>query len=68
MITCEEPDVPTGSFVVGYDFNIHSSIEYNCEVGYILKGEAIHVCTTEGEWSGTTPICECKTQSKMILI
>lgn len=59
MITCEEPDVPTGSFVVGYDFNIHSNIEYNCEPGYILRGDPVHICTSEGEWSGTTPTCEC---------
>lgn len=60
MITCEEPDVPSGSFVVGYDFNIHSNIEYNCEVGHILRGEANHICTVDGEWSGITPSCECK--------
>lgn len=59
VITCEEPDVPAGSYVVGYDFNVHSSIEYHCEVGHVLRGEPIHTCTKEGDWSGTTPTCEC---------
>ncbi|XP_008192271.2 sushi, von Willebrand factor type A, EGF and pentraxin domain-containing protein 1 [Tribolium castaneum] len=58
LITCEEPDVPAGSYVVGYDFNVHSSIEYHCEVGHVLRGEPIHTCTKEGDWSGTTPTCE----------
>ncbi|KAJ8969501.1 hypothetical protein NQ314_001726, partial [Rhamnusium bicolor] len=48
----------SGSYVVGYDFNVHSSIEYNCEVGHILRGEANHVCERDGEWSGNTPSCE----------
>ncbi|RZC43271.1 sushi, von Willebrand factor type A, EGF and pentraxin domain-containing protein 1, partial [Asbolus verrucosus] len=51
IITCEEPDVPSGSYVVGYDFNVHSSIEYHCEVGHVLRGEPIHTCTKEGDWS-----------------
>lgn len=60
MIVCEEPEVPDGSYVVGYDFNIHSTIEYHCEDGHILRGNAVRTCTKEGEWSGSTPICECK--------
>ncbi|XP_074034332.1 CUB and Sushi multiple domains furrowed [Leptinotarsa decemlineata] len=58
LITCEEPEVPAGSYVVGYDFNVHSTIEYNCEVGHIMIGESTHVCNTDGEWSGIIPNCE----------
>lgn len=58
LITCVEPELPTGSYVVGYDFNIHSTIEYHCEAGYVLRGEATHECTAQGEWSGETPTCE----------
>jgi len=60
VITCVEPELPAGSYVVGYDFNVHSTIEYHCEVGHILRGEATHECTVQGEWSGETPRCECK--------
>lgn len=60
VITCDEPEVPVGSYVIGYDFNIHSSIEYHCEPGNLLIGEAIHECGSTGEWSGAIPICECK--------
>ncbi|CAH1169570.1 unnamed protein product [Phaedon cochleariae] len=58
LITCEEPEVPAGSYVVGYDFNVHSNIEYHCETGHILLGEVGHVCQSNGEWSGNTPVCE----------
>ncbi|CAG9857786.1 unnamed protein product [Phyllotreta striolata] len=58
LITCEEPEVPAGSYVVGYDFNVHSAIEYHCEVGHILLGDSTHTCNSNGEWSGTTPTCE----------
>lgn len=60
MITCETPHVPPGSYVVGYDYNIHSSIEYHCDPGHILRGESHLKCTETGEWSLDAPICECK--------
>lgn len=60
VITCETPHVPPGSYVVGYDYNIHSSIEYHCDPGHILRGESHLKCTETGEWSLDAPICECK--------
>ncbi|KAJ8968851.1 hypothetical protein NQ317_005360, partial [Molorchus minor] len=51
-------ELPTGSYVVGYDFNVHSTIEYHCEVGFKLIGEASHICGRDGDWSGSTPECE----------
>lgn len=60
MIHCNEPEVPVGSFVVGYDFNFNSKIEYHCEAGYILQGKAIHTCTKNGEWSEAVPTCRCE--------
>ncbi|XP_017772932.1 PREDICTED: sushi, von Willebrand factor type A, EGF and pentraxin domain-containing protein 1 [Nicrophorus vespilloides] len=58
LIDCEEPDVPSGSYVIGYDFNVHSTITYNCEVGHILRGEQNRTCMRDGVWSGSTPTCE----------
>ncbi|KAJ8682121.1 hypothetical protein QAD02_017913 [Eretmocerus hayati] len=59
LITCEEPELPVGSYVVGYDmYTIHSTIEYHCDDGYLLRGEAKHTCNENGEWSGELPYCE----------
>ena len=60
VITCETPNVPPGSYVVGYDYNIHSMIEYHCDPGHILRGEKQLRCLETGEWSGEAPFCECK--------
>lgn len=53
--------MPGGGYVVGYDYNVHSSIEYHCDAGHVLRGEPIHQCMNSGEWSGDPPACECKT-------
>lgn len=58
MITCEAPNLPPGSYVVGYDYNIHSTIEYHCDAGHKLRGESTLKCMENGEWSGDAPICE----------
>lgn len=58
LITCPEPEVPEDGYVVGYDFNVHSTIEYHCEAGHLLVGKSTLECTTQGEWSGDHPKCE----------
>lgn len=58
VITCETPNVPPGSYVIGYDYNVHSSIEYHCDNGHLLRGEAQLKCMENGEWSGDAPFCE----------
>ncbi len=60
LITCEAPHVPPGSYVVGYDYNVHSTIEYHCDPGHILRGESLLKCMDNGEWSGEAPFCQCK--------
>lgn len=44
-----------------YDYNVHSTIDFHCEHGHQLVGEASLVCQPDGEWSGESPKCECKT-------
>ncbi|XP_075158690.1 CUB and Sushi multiple domains furrowed [Haematobia irritans] len=58
LVTCDTPNVPTGSYVVGYDYNVHSKIQYNCDPGYVLKGDPILECMDNGEWSAEAPFCD----------
>lgn len=58
MVVCETPNVPPGSYVVGYDYNVHSTIEYHCDAGHLLRGEAQLKCMENGEWSNEAPFCE----------
>lgn len=60
VITCQEPEVPAGGYVVGYDFNIHSSIEYHCDAGHKLIGTSVLQCNNNGEWNSMPPECQCK--------
>ncbi|XP_058805446.1 sushi, von Willebrand factor type A, EGF and pentraxin domain-containing protein 1 isoform X1 [Phymastichus coffea] len=68
LITCEEPEVPNGSYVVGYDLYIHSTIEYHCEEGYLLHGQAKHTCDKNGEWTGDLPYCEYVDCGKVLAV
>lgn len=57
LITCPEPEVPENGYVVGYDFNVHSSLEFHCEPGHILIGRSSLTCTNQGDWDGEPPTC-----------
>lgn len=57
LIGCNEPEVPTGGYVTGYSFDVHSEVEYHCETGHYLTGDTIRVCLRNGEWSGSAPSC-----------
>ncbi|XP_015517072.1 sushi, von Willebrand factor type A, EGF and pentraxin domain-containing protein 1 isoform X1 [Neodiprion lecontei] len=58
LISCEEPETPTGSNIVKYDRNVHGVIEYECEAGYLMYGDARRTCGTDGYWTGDVPDCE----------
>lgn len=60
MITCDTPHVPPASYVVGYDYNVHSTITYHCDPGHILRGEPLLKCLITGEWDNEAPDCKCK--------
>lgn len=64
MITCETPHVPPASFVVGYDYNVHSTITYHCDPGYIMRGEPMLKCLETGEWDNEAPDCRCKSKHR----
>ena len=34
-----------------------SEVEYQCRVGYILKGDSERHCQPNGHWSGIAPYC-----------
>ncbi|XP_021968417.1 sushi, von Willebrand factor type A, EGF and pentraxin domain-containing protein 1 isoform X1 [Folsomia candida] len=58
LIVCDEPEVPNGSFVTGYDFSVGSEIQYHCEEGHVMVGGTeIRRCTLMGTWSGLAPQC-----------
>lgn len=59
LITCDTPHVPPASYVVGYDYNVHSTITYHCDPGHILQGEPLLKCLETGDWDNEAPDCKC---------
>jgi len=58
---CDEPLVPHGGFVTGYDFTVGSEIQYHCEEGHMMVGgNEVRKCTSKGVWNGNAPECRCK--------
>ncbi|KAF0314296.1 CUB and sushi domain-containing protein 3 [Amphibalanus amphitrite] len=57
LIDCGEPEVPADSYVTGYGFHVNSSVEYHCDDGFLLEGEAVRECRLDGTWSGQPPTC-----------
>lgn len=60
VITCDTPHVPPASYVVGYDYNVHSTITYHCDPGHILRGEPLLKCLESGDWDNEAPDCKCE--------
>ena len=68
-VRCNEPDdLLYGSKVVeGYEFQ--SIVTYQCDEGYILKGDSARTCTKDKTWNGQVPICDivqCDKPSEII--
>ena len=35
-----------------------SQANYSCGEGYVLNGNSIRICQTDGQWTGSEPTCE----------
>ncbi|KOB71042.1 putative furrowed [Operophtera brumata] len=44
LITCADPEVPAGGYMEAFDYNVHSTIDFHCERGHKLVGEASLMC------------------------
>jgi hypothetical protein len=68
LITCDTPHVPPASYVVGYDYNIHSTITYHCDPGHILRGEPLLKCLESGDWDNEAPDCKCELGTLSLIV
>uniref|UniRef100_A0A8C3RIH8 Sushi domain-containing protein n=1 Tax=Chelydra serpentina TaxID=8475 RepID=A0A8C3RIH8_CHESE len=56
-VLCIAPEIENGRKVDG-PFPSGTYVNYSCEPGYALHGEASVYCTTSGTWSHPSPLCE----------
>ena len=40
---------------------------YTCNTGFILEGDPTLTCGVDGQWSGSSPVCNRKYLSKMYI-
>ncbi|XP_077541440.1 complement C2-like isoform X2 [Haemaphysalis longicornis] len=56
--SCLDPGTPDNGFRVGGShFGIGSQVEFSCNAGYHLRGNAAIRCLRNGEWSARPPLC-----------
>lgn len=58
-ISCGEPEIPLGGYVVEEDFHVHDTVHYKCHPGHVMTGLDTRTCLRDGSWSGTAPTCTC---------
>ena len=46
--------------VVIDQYSVGSSAKYLCTDGFVLVGDPVRQCQTNGEWTGTAPTCQGK--------
>ncbi|GAB6031334.1 hypothetical protein CHUAL_009120 [Chamberlinius hualienensis] len=57
LITCGQPDVRPGSYVVADGFVLNAVVEYFCDPGHVMEGSSNRTCQENGRWSGEAPRC-----------
>ncbi|XP_063877551.1 sushi, von Willebrand factor type A, EGF and pentraxin domain-containing protein 1-like isoform X4 [Scylla paramamosain] len=59
-VTCPEPEqIQFGNLVAdNVDSSYGTSVTYQCNAGYILKGQSNRVCGADGVWMGGSPTCQ----------
>uniref|UniRef100_A0A3P8SDR5 CUB and Sushi multiple domains 1 n=1 Tax=Amphiprion percula TaxID=161767 RepID=A0A3P8SDR5_AMPPE len=57
-ITCGHPGNPTNGRTNGSEFNLNDVVNFTCNRGYILSGNARAQCRLNGQWSSPLPVCK----------
>ena len=62
VVVCPELNVPENSNIEYSDETrvVNSSAEYMCASGYMLDGDRVRVCQSDGTWSNSSPLCRRK--------
>ncbi|KAL9972183.1 hypothetical protein ACROYT_G018440 [Oculina patagonica] len=56
--SCGNPGVPDNGAKNSSQYQYGYSISFTCDVGYTLQGSQVRTCQTNGQWTGTQPVCQ----------
>lgn len=56
--SCGDPGNIENGRRIGENFIIASSVNYTCDEGYEMVGQARRFCQSDNQWSGQAPKCE----------
>uniref|UniRef100_A0A3Q2QXN5 CUB and Sushi multiple domains 1 n=1 Tax=Fundulus heteroclitus TaxID=8078 RepID=A0A3Q2QXN5_FUNHE len=57
-ITCGHPGNPANGQTNGSEFNLNDVVNFTCNKGYLLSGNARAQCRLNGQWSNPLPVCK----------
>nr|XP_042895666.1 sushi, von Willebrand factor type A, EGF and pentraxin domain-containing protein 1 isoform X2 [Parasteatoda tepidariorum] len=57
-VSCSQPESISNGRYSGSDWTVGNTVNYICNPGYILIGEADRVCLENGQWLHEAPACE----------
>ena len=56
---CNHPDKPGNGSVLISSTKYKGRATYACDVGFVMVGDLVRICTENGTWNGTAPVCNC---------
>ena len=60
IVTCDKLRDPRNGDVDLTGITVGSRAKYSCDRGFDLKGDQVRKCQSNGQWSGSEPICKSK--------
>ena len=42
------------------EFRFGDIVNFQCDFGFVMSGNPVLLCNSNGEWNGTIPSCRCK--------
>ncbi|XP_041475001.1 sushi, von Willebrand factor type A, EGF and pentraxin domain-containing protein 1-like isoform X1 [Lytechinus variegatus] len=57
-VTCGMPPIPPHSIIIGSNVSYLDSVQFECDLGYVLSGSDSATCTSNGTWSYLDTRCD----------
>ena len=56
-VKCPRVQAPTNGIMRGNSFTFRNTLEFECNLGYLLQGDSVIECLNTAKWSGNKPTC-----------